>query len=84
MVMESVDPEYFVPHVDLTKVAENAAEAAKGAGRTTRRWACCGTSSVSCRPLRSRNSAAGPAVLAANWHWRATRRGPERAKSPAR
>ena len=45
MVLESADPEYFVPHVDLTKVAEYTAEAA----RATRRWACCGTSSVSCR-----------------------------------
>jgi enoyl-CoA hydratase/carnithine racemase len=32
MVLESADPEYFVPHVDLTKVAEYTAEAAK-AGR---------------------------------------------------
>ena len=27
MVLESADPEYFVPHVDLTKVAEYTAEA---------------------------------------------------------
>src|SRR5215207_6996977 len=33
---------------------------------------CCGTSSVSCRSLESRSSAAGPAVRAANWRWRAT------------
>ena len=35
MVLESADPEYFVPHVDLTRVAEYTAEAAKagGAGR---------------------------------------------------
>ena len=32
MVLESVDPEYFVPHVDLTKVAEYTAEAAKAGG----------------------------------------------------
>jgi hypothetical protein len=32
MVLESADPEYFVPHVDLTKVAEYTAEAAKAAG----------------------------------------------------
>ena len=49
MVLESADPEYFVPHVDLTKVAEYTAEAARPAGRTTRRWACSGTSSASCR-----------------------------------
>jgi hypothetical protein len=49
MVLESADPEYFVPHVDLIKVAEYTAEAARRAGRTTHRWACCGTSSVSCR-----------------------------------
>src|SRR6201984_3182091 len=32
VVLESADPDYFVPHVDLTKVAEYTAEAAK-AGR---------------------------------------------------
>jgi hypothetical protein len=29
MVLESADPDYFIPHVDLTKVAEYTAEAAK-------------------------------------------------------
>jgi enoyl-CoA hydratase/carnithine racemase len=32
MVLESADPEYFVPHVDLTKIAEYTAEAAKAGG----------------------------------------------------
>jgi enoyl-CoA hydratase/carnithine racemase len=32
VVLESADPDYFVPHVDLTKVAEYTAEAAKAAG----------------------------------------------------
>jgi len=32
LVLESMDPEYFVPHVDLTKVAEYTAEAAKAGG----------------------------------------------------
>jgi enoyl-CoA hydratase/carnithine racemase len=32
MVLESADPEYFVPHVDLTKVPEYTAEAAKAGG----------------------------------------------------
>jgi enoyl-CoA hydratase/carnithine racemase len=32
MVLKSADPEYFVPHVDLTKVAEYTAEAAKAGG----------------------------------------------------
>jgi enoyl-CoA hydratase/carnithine racemase len=32
MVLESADPEYFVPRVDLTKVAEYTAEAAKAGG----------------------------------------------------
>ena len=32
MVLESADPEYFVPHVNLTKVAEYTAEAAKAGG----------------------------------------------------
>jgi enoyl-CoA hydratase/carnithine racemase len=32
MVLESVDSEYFVPHVDLTRVAEYTAEAAKAGG----------------------------------------------------
>ena len=50
VVLESADPEYFVPHVDLTKVAEYTAEAAKAGGPATRRWACCGTSSASLRP----------------------------------
>jgi enoyl-CoA hydratase/carnithine racemase len=31
-VLESADPEYFVPHVDLTKVAEYTADAAKAGG----------------------------------------------------
>lgn len=32
VVLESADPEYFVPHVDLTQVAEYTAEAAKAGG----------------------------------------------------
>jgi hypothetical protein len=32
VVLESGDPEYFVPHVDLTKVPEYTAEAAKAGG----------------------------------------------------
>jgi enoyl-CoA hydratase/carnithine racemase len=32
LVLESADPEYFVPHVDLTRVAEYTAEAAKAGG----------------------------------------------------
>jgi enoyl-CoA hydratase/carnithine racemase len=32
MVLESADPEYFVPHVDLTRVSEYTAEAAKAGG----------------------------------------------------
>jgi enoyl-CoA hydratase/carnithine racemase len=32
MVLGSADPEYFVPHVDLTKVPEYTAEAAKAGG----------------------------------------------------
>ena len=32
MVLESADPDYFIPHVDLTKVAEYTAEAAKAGG----------------------------------------------------
>jgi enoyl-CoA hydratase/carnithine racemase len=32
MVLESADPEYFVPHVDLTKVAEYTAEAVQAGG----------------------------------------------------
>lgn len=32
LVLESADPEYFVPHVDLTKVAEYTAEAARAGG----------------------------------------------------
>jgi enoyl-CoA hydratase/carnithine racemase len=32
MVLESADPEYFVAHTNLTKVAEYTAEAAKAGG----------------------------------------------------
>ncbi len=32
IVLDSADPEYFVPHVDLTRVAEYTAEAAKAGG----------------------------------------------------
>jgi enoyl-CoA hydratase/carnithine racemase len=32
MVLQSADPDYFVPHVDLTKVAEYTAEAARAGG----------------------------------------------------
>jgi len=32
VVLESADQDYFVPHVDLTKVAEYTAEAAKAGG----------------------------------------------------
>lgn len=32
MVLDSADPEYFVPHVDLNKVAQYTAEAAKAGG----------------------------------------------------
>ncbi|MFJ1706027.1 enoyl-CoA hydratase/isomerase family protein [Kitasatospora sp. NPDC088346] len=32
VVFDSADPDFFLPHVDLTKVAEYTAEAAKGAG----------------------------------------------------
>ena len=32
MVLESADPDFFVPHVDLTRVAEYTAEAAKAGG----------------------------------------------------
>ena len=65
MVLESADPDYFVPHVDLTKVAEYTAEAARRrADRTTRRWACCGTSSselpvVTIAKIRGRARGAG-------------------------
>jgi enoyl-CoA hydratase/carnithine racemase len=32
VVLESADPDYFIPHVDLTRVAEYTAEAAKAGG----------------------------------------------------
>jgi enoyl-CoA hydratase/carnithine racemase len=32
VVLESADPDYFIPHVDLTKVAEYTAQAAKAGG----------------------------------------------------
>ena len=36
VVLESADPDYFVPHVDLTKVAEYTAEAAGPHGHPVR------------------------------------------------
>ena len=51
VVLESADPEYFVPHVDLTKVAEYTAEAAKADGPGDASLGMrCGTSSASPRP----------------------------------
>jgi enoyl-CoA hydratase/carnithine racemase len=32
MVLEGADPDYFIPHVDLTKVTEYTAEAARADG----------------------------------------------------
>ena len=72
VVLESADQDYFVSHVDLTKVAEYTAEAARAGGPDDAPQACCGTSSASCRSSRSRRSAVGPAGRAANWCWRAT------------
>jgi hypothetical protein len=72
MVLESADPEYFVPHVDLTKVAEYTAEVAKPGGPEDASLGMLWHSSVNCRSSRSRSSAAGPAARAANWPWRAT------------
>ena len=37
MVLESADPDFFVPHVDMTQIAEYTAEAAKPAAPTTPR-----------------------------------------------
>ena len=49
MVLESADPEYFVPHVDLTRSRSTPPKRLGPAGRTTRHWACSGISSASCR-----------------------------------
>jgi enoyl-CoA hydratase/carnithine racemase len=49
MVLESADPEYFVAHVDLTRSPSTPPRRPKQAGPRTRRWACCGTSSATCR-----------------------------------
>jgi enoyl-CoA hydratase/carnithine racemase len=62
VMLESADPDYFIPHVDLTKVAEYTAEAARRVASATRRWACCGTGSASSQPSRSRRSAAASAM----------------------
>ena len=37
VVLESADPEYFVPHVDLTKVASTPPRRRRRAARTMRR-----------------------------------------------
>lgn len=49
IVLESADPDYFIPHVNLMKVPEYTAEAAKAGGPDDASWACCGTSSARCR-----------------------------------
>jgi hypothetical protein len=72
MVLESADPDYFVPHVDLTKVAEYTAEAAKAGGPDDASlgmlWhKLSELPVVTIAKLRGR-----PAVRAANWRWRAT------------
>ena len=72
MVLESADPEYFVPHVDLTKVAEYTAEAAKAGGPDDASLGMLWHRLSELPVVRSPSSAAGPAVRAANWPWPAT------------
>jgi hypothetical protein len=38
VVLESSDPDYFIPHVDLAKVAKYTAEAAKAGGPDHASW----------------------------------------------
>ena len=72
VVLESADPDYFVPHVDLTKVAEYTAEAAKAGGPDDASlgmlWhKLSELPVVSIAKIRGRARGA-----AANWRWRAT------------
>ena len=72
VVLESADPEYFVPHVDLTKVAEYTAEAARAGGPDDASlgmlWhKLSELPVVTIAKIRGRARGA-----AANWRWRAT------------
>ena len=59
VVLKSADPDYFVPQVDLTKLAEYTAEAAKAGGPDDASLGMLCTSSASWMSSRSRRSAAG-------------------------
>ncbi len=67
MVLESAHPEYFVPHADLTKVAEYTAEAPKAGGsgswspRTRPRAAWPPCLRRACRPMARSNSTSATA-----------------------
>jgi hypothetical protein len=83
VVLESANPEYFVPHVDLTKVAEYTAEAAKAGGpddaslgmlwHKLSELPVVTIAKLSELPVVTIAKLRGrPVARAANWRWRAT------------
>jgi hypothetical protein len=72
MVLESADPEFFVPHVDLTKVAEYTAEAAKAGGPEDASLGMLWRKFSELPVVTIGSYAGGRAVRAANSPWRAT------------
>jgi hypothetical protein len=72
MVLESADPDYLIPHVDLTKVDQYTAEAAKAGGPDDASLGMLWHKLSQLPVVTMRRSAAGPAERAANWPWRAT------------
>ena len=82
VVLESANPDYFVPHVDLTKVAEYTAEAAKAGGPDDASLGMLWHKLSELPVVTIAKYAAGPAGRAANWRWRATCDSP-RGKTPS-
>jgi hypothetical protein len=72
IVPESADPEYFVPHVDLTKVPEYTAEAAKAGGPDDPSLGMLWQKLSELPVVTIAKLRARPAVRAASWRWRAT------------
>jgi Enoyl-CoA hydratase/isomerase len=72
MVLESADPDYFVPHVDLTKVAEYTAEAAKAGGPDDASLGMLWHKLSELPVVTIAKIRAAPAERVASWRWRAT------------
>jgi enoyl-CoA hydratase/carnithine racemase len=72
MVLESADPDYFIPHVDLTKVAEYTAEAARAGGPGDASLGMLWHKLSELPVVTVAKIRAWPAGWAANWRWRVT------------